>query len=175
MSAGRSSVSSVKDYCTPPEYVEAARTALGGRIDLDPCSNSAAIVGALLSWSPPADGLAASWDARTIYVNPPYGRDQASRTTIADWLRKCADAWRRGSSVVALVPVATNTRHWHESVFPAAAAICFLREPRVKFFLPGGPREGGKGAPMACAAVYWGQATKRFRRAFAPLGFVVDL
>ena len=179
MTAGRQAKGGCQHWCTPPKYTEAARTALGGVIELDPCSNRHSIVGASRSYALPVDGLCEPWDASTIYVNPPYGRAHEVRpgrkkpTTIADWLRLCADAAARGSEVVALIPVASNTRHWKDSVWPCAAAIAFLYDTRLRFLVDGST--DNKGAPMACCAVYWGTNTKRFAAAFEAHGFVVPL
>lgn len=164
-----------KDWGTPQKYVAAARAALGGVIHLDPCSNAWSIVGAQTSWRlPETDGLVATWNFPTIYVNPPYGADRDRGARIGDWLRKCAHAHVDfGAEVVALVPVAANTRHWKESVWARASAIGFLYDTRLKFLEFG--RDTGKGAPMACAAVYWGAHTHRFATAFAPHGAVVPL
>jgi hypothetical protein len=77
------------------------------------------------------------------------------------------------SEVLALVPVATNTRHWKDYVFGQAAAICFLYDTRLKFLVNG--RDGGKGAPMSCAMIYWGNDFDRFLFKFRKFGAVVDL
>jgi len=123
---------------------------------------------------PETDGLAASWDYPTIYVNPPYGRDRERGTTIRDWLRKCAEAYsQHGAEVLALVPVATNTRHWKQYVFGAATAVAFLYDTRLRFLVNG--QDGGKGAPMSCAMVYWGGQYARFERVFIRFGAVVDV
>lgn len=170
MTAGRESTSRTKDWCTPPEYVAAVRRAFCGTIHLDPCSNEHSVVRAEIEISPPADGLAVPWAYPTVYVNPPYGRDPARGTTIRDWLRKCSEASAGGAEVLALIPVATNTRHWRESVF-TAAAICFLKVPRLRFMLGGSA--ANRGAPMACAMVYWGDGFDRFRDVFRPFGAVL--
>jgi len=179
MTAGREPVSRTKDWCTPPEYVTAAREALGGRIHFDPCSNKHSVVGADVELMPPvADGLKSDWNYPTIYVNPPYGRcarpagaAAKTRSTIKDWLRKCSEARAAyDSEIVALVPVATNTSHWQQYVF-TATAICFLKVPRLKFMLDG--EAVGKGAPMSCAVIYWGGDLGRFRHAFAKFGAVL--
>ena len=118
MTAGRKSISSNKDWCTPVVYVEAIKRFWGGRIGLDPCSNRYSVVGAEKEFIlPEKDGLVEPWNSKTIYVNPPYGNDVLRKTKIKDWLRKCADAGRHGKSeVIALVPVATNTAHWKEQI-----------------------------------------------------------
>ncbi len=170
MTAGREPISETKDWCTPPEYVDAVRRVFTAGIGLDPCSNAHSTVGADRQIAPPADGLAVPWDMSTVYVNPPYGRDRERGTTIRDWLAKCSETARAGSQVLALIPVATNTRHWRDHVF-TATGICFLKVPRLKFALAG--EAVGKGAPMACAMVYWGCDSGRFQDVFCEFGAVL--
>lgn len=175
MTAGRTFISDNKDWCTPPKYVDAVRECFGGNIHLDPCSNQHSIVHAQVEYQLPAhDGLRESWAFPTIYVNPPYGADRKAGTTIKHWLRRCAEAHERhGSEVLALVPVATNTTHWKHYVWGAATAIAFLYDTRLKFLVNG--KDGGKGAPMSCAMVYWGKSCKRFFKIFTNFGAVVSL
>lgn len=173
MTAGRHVRSCSQDWGTPQFYVDAVRKALG-RIDLDPCSNRYSIVNATVEYMPPADGLDMSWDYATIYVNPPYGMNGKYGRRIADWLDRCAAAHEdHGAEVIALVPVATNTSHWKTSVFGRAAAVCFLYDTRLKFLVNG--KQGGKGAPMSCAMVYWGSRFGRFSDVFMEYGAVMDL
>jgi len=176
MTAGRSNSESLSQHwCTPPKYVDAIRRFFGGVIALDPCSNQFSIVDATVEYClPHVDGLSASWNFPTIYVNPPYGSDRERGTTIRDWLRRCAEAHaKHESEVLALVPVATNTRHWKHHVWRAATAIAFLYDTRLRFLVDG--KNGGKGAPMACAMVYWGNRYERFEQVFLPFGAVVDI
>lgn len=174
MTAGRKPLSIKKDWCTPPEIVDSVRAVFGGSISLDPCANRYSFVQADKEYQPPEhDGLEESWDYPTIYVNPPYGSDRARGTRIAHWFARIAEAALAGSEVIALVPVAPNTRHWKESVFPIASAICFLYQPRVRFYIDG--REDPKGAPMACAVIYYGLDIKAFAWEFRAHGAVVSL
>jgi len=175
MSAGRAINTQSQDWGTPEKYVSAVRRFFGGVIALDPCSNSYSIVHADTEYRLPAyDGLRESWDFPTIYVNPPYGIDKEHGTAIRDWLRRCANAARdHGSEVLALVPVATNTGHWKRYVFGRATAICFLYDTRLKFLVGG--ENGGKGAPMSCAMVYWGVDYERYLSHFARFGAVIDM
>ena len=175
MSAGRSIVSISQSWCTPPKYVSAVREVFGTAVALDPCSNPHSLVGAEVEYRlPHRDGLHESWDFPTIYVNPPYGADRERGTTIKHWLRRCARAREEhGSEVLALVPVATNTRHWKDYVFGVADAVCFLYDTRLRFLVDG--RDEGKGAPMSCAMVYWGEQVARFRDVFLAHGAVVDV
>ncbi|MCH7701502.1 MAG: N-6 DNA methylase [Planctomycetes bacterium] len=175
MTAGRSINSISQTWCTPPKYVCAVRKVFGGAIAFDPCSDAHSVVGAEVEYQlPDRDGLRSSWDYPTIYVNPPYGADRQRGTTIKDWLRRCARAREEyGSEVLALVPVATNTKHWKDYVFGVANAIAFLYDTRLKFLVNG--KDGGKGAPMSCAMIYWGEHIERFEDIFLPFGAVVDL
>lgn len=175
MSAGRSVNSKSQSWGTPKKYVAAVRKFFGGEISLDPCSNEYSIVSAKNEYLlPEKDGLKLEWDYPTIYVNPPYGADRERGTTIKNWLAKCALAnQNHDSEVLALVPVATNTGHWKQSVFGRASAICFLYDTRLKFLENG--LDVGKGAPMACAMIYWGKNVDRFNDIYLDFGAVVDI
>lgn len=175
MSAGRSIISISQHWCTPPKYVRAVREVFGGRVELDPCSNRHSVVRADVEyWLPQHDGLRCSWDYKTIYVNPPYGADRARGTTIKDWLRRCAKAHEtHAAEVLALVPIATNTKHWKLYVWGVATGVAFLYDTRLRFLVEG--RDGGKGAPMSCGMVYWGSHFGRFEDVFLQYGAVVNL
>ena len=175
MSAGRTVNAQSQSWGTPQKYVTPIRQFFGGSIALDPCSNEYSIVQAETEFMlPQHDGLQEVWNYPTIYMNPPYGADRDRGTTIKNWLAKCALTRREHSSeILALVPVATNTRHWKQSVFGEATAICFLYDTRLKFLENG--NGGGKGAPMACAMVYWGDDYDSFYDIFINYGAVVDI
>jgi len=175
MTAGRTLNTLSQEWGTPEKYVNAVREFFGGKIDLDPCSNEHSIVHARIEYRlPKHDGLRESWRFSTIYVNPPYGIDKERGTSIKKWLCKCAVAnIEYKSEVLALVPVATNTGHWKKYVFGKATGICFLYDTRLKFLVNG--QNGGKGAPMSCAMIYWGRDFDRFLSVFGKFGAVVDL
>lgn len=173
MTAGRKIKTLNKDWCTPKKYVDAVRKFFGGEIDLDPCSSKCSIVGAKTEYMlPDKDGLKLSWNYRTIYVNPPYGIDYERKTRIIDWIRKCEEAYRvYGSEVLALIPVAVNTAHWKNYIFGKANSICFLADTRLKFIINGDDKN--KGAPMACAIVYWGVDSDKFYKVFSKFGAIL--
>ena len=174
MTAGRRSVSTNKHWCTPPDIVEAVRRCFGGAIALDPCSNAHSRVGAETEYRlPETDGLTATWCHPTIFVNPPYGRDPERGSRILHWFSRIDDAAERGSAVIALVPVATNTEHWKRYVYPRARSICFLFATRLRFYIDGS--EDPRGAPMSCAAIYWGPDDAVFAEEFSSHGAVVSL
>jgi len=176
MTAGRTNKDALsQNWGTPSFYVAAVREVLG-HISLDPCSNEFSVVGADVEYRlPDQDGLMESWDFPTIYMNPPYGKDHVRGTRIKDWLARCREAHKEhGAEILALVPVATNTSHWKENVWGVASSVAFLYDTRLKFLENG--EEGGKGAPMSCAMVYWGKKNLgAFRRVFSRFGAVVDI
>ena len=175
MSAGRTVNSQSQSWGTPLKYVKAIKRFFGGSISLDPCSNEHSIVHAETEFMlPHHDGRRENWNFPTIYMNPPYGADRERGTTIKNWLAKCALTHQKyDSEILALVPVATNTGHWKQSVFGQATAICFLYDTRLKFLENG--LDIGKGAPMSCAMIYWGQNHDKFYDIFIDYGAVVDI
>jgi hypothetical protein len=175
MTAGRKVHTLSQSWCTPPKYVKALKSFWKGKIDLDPCSNEFSIVGALHEFClPETDGLAQEWNFSTIFVNPPYGVDRQRGTTIKDWLAKCVESREKyRNEIVALIPVAPNTSHWKLYVFGHANAICFCSDTRLKFLIDG--KDIGKGAPMACCLVYWGENYTNFYDTFSEFGAVVSL
>jgi hypothetical protein len=175
MSAGRTVNSQSQSWGTPLKYVKAVKLFFGGKISLDPCSNEYSIVKAEKEFRlPKNDGLREDWNYPTIYINPPYGSDKERGTSIKNWLAKCALAHENyGSEILALVPVATNTGHWKQSVFGKARAICFLYDTRLKFLENG--LDVGKGAPMSCSIIYWGNNYEKFYEIFIEYGAVIDI
>jgi len=175
MTAGRAVHTQSQHWGTPQKYIDAVKKALGGKIALDPCSNSYSLVKAGTEYRlPRQDGLKASWNFSAIFVNPPYGIDHQRGTSIKYWLERCANAHRdHCAEVVALVPVATNTGHWKKYVFGRATAVCFLYDTRLRFLVNG--RDEGKGAPMSCAMIYWGRNYRRFFTVFTHHGATLDL
>jgi len=171
MTAGRNSVTTNKEWFTPTEFMASVYAVLGD-VSLDPCGAAGSPVEAQTIFVlPQQDGLQESWlNHPTIFVNPPYGRDKARSTSIYDWLKRCAEAHAGGAEVIGLVPVAPNTRHWKEFVFPRSTRICFIKTPRFKFI-----GAGNKGAPMAVAAVYWGRHATKFEQAFSRWGAIVSV
>lgn len=175
MTAGRTLNTLSQDWGTPEKYVNAIREFFERHVALDPCSNKYSIVHADTEYRlPKHDGLRESWAFPTIYVNPPYGINKEHGTSIKNWLLQCATAHKKyKSEVLALVPVATNTGHWKNNVFGKATGVCFLYDTRLKFLVNG--QNGGTGAPMSCAMIYWGKDYTRFFDVFKKFGAVVDL
>lgn len=176
MTAGRTNSYQISTgWCTPPKYANAVKVFFSGELELDPCSNKFSLIESKTKFMlPEKDGLVEEWNYKTIFVNPPYGSDRERGTTIKNWIKKCEEAHSRyNAEVLALIPVATNTRHWKDFIFGKAAGICFLYDTRLKFMIDGVIDE--KGAPMSCAMVYWGNNIERFESVFSPYGAALDL
>jgi len=95
-------------------------------------------------FTPEVDGLAQDWSGETWWCNPPYGRE------IGRWMEKCYLETKGGDSIgMALIPVRTDTKWWHDWVM-RAYSIGFIRG-RLKFV------GGSSSAPFPSAIVFWGK------------------
>ena len=82
------------------------------QFDFDPCP-----------LAPDFDGLSVDWKTSN-FVNPPYSQ-------IAKWVEKGVTEWKKGKTVVFLIPSRTDTRWWHEYILKATE-IRFVKG-RLKF------------------------------------------
>jgi site-specific DNA-methyltransferase (adenine-specific) len=71
------------------------------------------------------DGLSQDWSKDVVFMNPPYGRD------LVKWVEKAYNESLNGALVVCLIPSRTDTRYWHNFIFPHAE-IRFLKG-RLRF------------------------------------------
>lgn len=88
-------------------------------------------------FTPDIDGLSQEW-ARTVWCNPPYGRQ------ICKWVKKAHDS---DCTVVMLLPARTDTAWFHNYIY-GKAEIRFVRG-RLKF---GGAKWN---APFPCMVVIY--------------------
>ena len=116
------------EWFTPPEWIAAARTVMGG-IDLDPASNEMAntIVDARMFYGPDDDGLVQPWFGR-VWLNPPYSR----RPGVGAWVDRLLT--QDVEQAVILVNASTDTA-WFQRLARACRSLGFSRS-RVKFMLP---------------------------------------
>ena len=105
-------------WSTPPNLV-ARLAAQFGPFDLDPCCRPETAK-APHFFTQDVDGLTQEWWGR-VFLNPPYSRPRP-------WLEKARQETEAGraSIVVALLPVRTDTRWFHEEVY-GRAELRFLR------------------------------------------------
>jgi len=151
------------EWYTPPEYIDAARRAMGG-IDCDPASTAKAnkIVKAEIYYTAKQDGLQRTWGKR-VWMNPPYAQPLCSRFSegLVSRVNK-----KEVKTACILVNNATETV-WFRAIVSVASAIVFP-SGRVKFLAP----DGNPGAPLQGQAVlYVGNKPETFLREFADFGW----
>jgi len=114
------------DWRTPKKFYEELDKEFN--FDFDPCPTN-----------PTFDGLSIEWKKRN-FVNPPYGRE------IGKWIKKGYEEWKKGKTVVFLIPSRTDTRWWHNYIMKSTE-IRFIKG-RLRF-------EGysGGSAPFPSAVV----------------------
>lgn len=153
------------EWYTPPEYIEAARTAMGG-IDCDPASSRQAnkTVKAEVFFDVRDDGLSRKWSGN-VWLNPPY-----ARPLIELFTESLVSKFGSGEVKQACVLVnnATETA-WFQAMLVVCRAVCFPKG-RVRFI----DKEGNPGAPLqGQAVIYIGTRVAGFRRAFTGFGPVL--
>lgn len=108
---------------TPGYVLEPIRELLGG-IALDPCTEPDNPTSATAFYYPPMDGCKLSWDAPTVFCNPPYGEARER------WVWRCiAEGERR--KVILLIPAHTETRVFQRALI-ACNSVLFVRA-RLRF------------------------------------------
>lgn len=151
------------EWYTPAEYIDAARTVMGG-IDLDPASSDTAnaTVRAARYYTAENDGLLNPWAGR-VWLNPPYASE-----LIGKFAERLVFHLSTEDVVEAIVLVnnATETA-WFATLASCAAAVVFPRG-RVRFWQP----TGELGAPLQGQAVlYFGKNENGFLGEFKSFGW----
>jgi site-specific DNA-methyltransferase (adenine-specific) len=89
------------------------------------------------------DGLKQSWEGEVVFVNPPFGREQAA------WIKKgYEESLKLNTIIVFLIPARTDTRSFHEYLYNKAE-LRFVKG-RIKFENPDSttPKEKWTAAPF---------------------------
>lgn len=140
MRAKESQHANTHDWITPRYILDAL-----GPFDLDPCASlNQQWRTATTQYTIDDDGLNQVWKGR-VWCNPPYGRHAIN------WLEKMA----HHNNGIAFVFARTDTRSFHEWVFPFAHSILFLKG-RVKFHLHGGAL--GQSPPTPSVLIAYGES-----------------
>lgn len=150
------------EWYTPSEYIEAARSVMGG-IDLDPASSPIAnrVVMADKFYTADDNGLDHEWAGR-VWMNPPYSSD-----LIWQFAAKIRKSYESGDvkEAIVLVNNATETA-WFYDMVSAASAIAFTHS-RIKYL---NEQLEPRGAPLqGQALIYFGKNVKKFISAYNDL------
>jgi hypothetical protein len=108
---------------TPAYVLEPIRQLLGG-IGLDPCTEPDNPTRAEYIWTLPNDGCIESWNAHSVFCNPPYGEARNR------WVERCINEGQL-RKVVLLIPAHTETK-----IFQKALKSCvsvFFVDARLRF------------------------------------------
>ena len=144
-------------WLTPPELL-----AKLGTFDVDPCAApNQPWRTATTQYTEVDDGLAHTWHGR-VWCNPPYGKYSAT------WLRRCAEH----GNAIALVFARTETKAFHDYVWPHAHTLLFIKG-RLSFRLASGGEAGTAGAPSVLIA--YDQTNADILRASRIPGAIVQL
>lgn len=119
-------------WFTPTKYVESARIALGGHIDLDPFSSEKAniVVKAKNIFTKDKSAFDFQWPTvQTCFMNPPYGAGICGKA-IEEFVRNYRD--HRFDKGIILVNNATDTKWFHKAM-EDCWGFCFT-DHRIGFY-----------------------------------------
>lgn len=91
------------------------------------------------------DGLAIEW-AQHTFVNPPF-------SDLSSWIRKAWSQWKKGKTIVMLMPSRTDIAAFHECILPFAE-MRFI-QGRIPFIDRDGSQNNTRRAPFACMLAIW--------------------
>jgi hypothetical protein len=163
--------SETNEWYTPTDTISIVRAALGGIIELDPCSNDVAneVVRAHYWFDEWDDGLRQPWHAETLFMNPPYGRDEeTSKANAHLWIAKFLREYKAGHFGAGIILVnATTDSAWFEPLWEGWISFQYSR---IRFW-----RAGSKAKQPTHGSVlaYFGDEPASFVRAIGDTGHVV--
>src|SRR6266700_6040977 len=167
---------STNEWYTRPVYIEAARKVMG-TIELDPasCAAANAIVKAERYFTKEQNGLLQHWCARSLWLNPPYGRSAKMQghhlSTIKLFVDKCLDAYTCGDVEQAIILATTEVNaKWF---YPLWQYPLCIPDHRVNFIVP--EQQKNKYSQMfgTCFA-YLGPNMDTFVEVFSEFGRIVQ-
>jgi hypothetical protein len=160
------------EWYTPAEYIEAARQVMGS-IELDPASSEIAnqVVKATRIYTKETDGLSrlfSSWQAESVWLNPPYGKSGGDSYAGLFSGRLVAE-YQAGNVKQAILLVNLYSAYkWFAPLFNYDWCV---PDHRICFHNP----ETGKSDEEAKASsvfIYFGNRTEQFAKVFSQFGFI---
>lgn len=156
------------EWYTPSRYIEAARAVMGG-IDLDPasCELANSTVKAARYYTKEDNGLAQEWEARTVWLNPPFAAEN-ELNPIRTWVGKLIAEHKAGKVGQAVLLVSAGTeRLWFQALWEYC--ICFS-DHQIVYARKGQPPDHKRHGDCF---VYLGPHITRFAEHFTEFGPVV--
>jgi hypothetical protein len=152
-----------------------------GGIDLDPasCEMANRTVKATRYYTKDNDGLTQKWKARSVWLNPPYAKNNAlpneQRSTVARWVEKLIKDHRSGGVGQAIMLLTAQTdAKWFALIWEYT--VCFA-DHKVRFYLPhGDPSRPGAitaGHMLGTLFIYLGPNITSFVEHFTQFGVVI--
>lgn len=116
-----------EDYQTPKWLYDKLNKIFS--FNLDPCTSRDNPLGTKYFFTKQIDGLAQSWDLKSIYINPPYGRD------IRKWLSKAYNSLQLNPDqvIVMLLPARTDTKWFHQYIYKQPNVEVRFLKGRLRF------------------------------------------
>lgn len=103
---------------------------------LDPCSTEDNYLGTKFYMTEKDDGLNQNWYFDSIFINPPYGKDNERL-----WIEKAIkEHTKNGSTIFLLLPAKTEAS-WYNKLFCMSTVIIFPQK-RIHFIHKGKKRNG---------------------------------
>lgn len=119
--------SNSNEWYTPKELYDEIEQRLQIKFTLDPCATKESAK-CDLYYTKKEDGLSKDWGGHNVFINPPYSRDLQPK-----FIRKAYEESLKTKTVcVLLIPARTDTKIWHEVIFPYSRMIYFVKG-RIKF------------------------------------------
>ena len=119
------------DWETPPDLFKQLEMEFG-RFNLDPCANSLNTM-CVKYYDESDDGLGLAWYGR-VWMNPPYSE-------WGKWAQKAVKEIKKGATtlIIALLPVDTSTKAFHECILGKAEIRFLPRRLRYNYHGKPGP------------------------------------
>lgn len=164
------------EWYTMPRYIEAVRSVMGS-IELDPasCAEANQIVKADRYFTKEQNGLDQEWRAKTVWLNPPYGRTAkmaaTRKSTIGLFIEKLLTAYYEGDIEQAIILATTEVNaKWFQPL--RNFLICFP-DHRVKFIVPVKLERGIYSQMFGTCFVYLGLNEQKFIDEFEQFGDIM--
>lgn len=125
------------NWTTPKQFFKELNEVWGFTLDAA-CVKETALCDKF--FTPEDDSLSQDWGDNICFLNPPY-------SDLKSWMAKAVDAYKKGATVLILVPSRTDTKAFQDYASKECDCICFIKG-RLKFGIPEEPEKRTDPAPF---------------------------